>query len=193
MNLYRTLRRDLSSFRIIGPVQKFGVQMPLPVSSAGYQQLNRLYPSARRDYSEKPFSPVEMKHNFVIRPLKKPGFFARRPYIYLCVRCKQIFLVNGRRGSIVAIDRNKSPLPEPENSRQVKTFAEGPCPSFNFASKFPRPRQPAATTVKLSMLKFGLLRILASFCPEFRGDKNINSASKRAQAIPAINPQEFLF
>ena len=193
MNLYRTLRRDLSSFRIIGPVQKFGVQMPLPVSSAGYQQLNRLYPSARRDYSEKPFSPVEMKHNFVIRSLKKPGFFARRPYIYLCVRCKQIFLINGRRGSIIAIDRNKNPLPEPENSRQVKTFAEGPCASFRFASKFPRQRQPAATTVKLSMLKFGLLRILASFCPEFRGDKNINTASKRAQAIPAINPQEFLF
>ncbi len=193
MNLYRTLRRDLSSFRIIGPVQKFGVQMPLQVSSAGYHQLNRLYPSARRDYSERPFSPVEMKHNFAIRSLEKSGFFARRRYIYLCVRCKQIFLVNGRRGSVVAIDRNRNPLPEPEASRQVKTFAEGPCPSFRFASKFPRPRQPAATTVQLSMLKFGLLRIMASFCPEFRGDKNINTASKRAQAIPAINPQEFLF
>ena len=166
--------------------------MPLPVSSAGYHQLNRLYPSARREYSEKPFSPVEMKHNFAIRSLEKPGFFARRPCIYLCVRCQQIFLVNQRRGSVVAIDRNRNPLPEPEASRQVETFAEGPCPSFRFASKFPRQRQPA-TTVKLSMLRLSLLRIVASFCPEFRGDKNINAASKRAQAIPAINPQEFLF
>ena len=97
MNLFRALRRDLSSFRIIGPVQKFGIQMPLPVSSAGYRELNR-----------------------------------------------------------------------------------------------PRERQPA-TTAKLSMLKFGLLRILASLCPEFRGPQNIETASKRAQAMPAITPQEFLF
>lgn len=146
MNLFRTMRRDLSSFRIIGPVQKFGIQMPWPVSSAGYHQLDRLYPSARREYSGKPFSPEEMKHNFAIRSLKKPSFLARRPYIYLCVRCKQIFLVKGRRASIVAIDRNRNPLPEPENSRQVKTFAEGPCPSFKFASKFPRQHQPATAS-----------------------------------------------
>jgi hypothetical protein len=42
-------------------------------------------------------------------------------------------------------------------------------------------------------LKLGLLRILASFCPEFRGPQNIATASKRSQAIPAITPQEFLF
>jgi hypothetical protein len=193
MNLFRTLRRDLSSFRIIGPVPKVGIQMPLSVSPIGYHQLNRLYPSARREYSGKPFSPEETKHNFAIRPLKKPGLFGRRPYIYLCVRCKQIFLVNGRRGSIVAIDRNRDPLPEPENSRQVKTFAEGPCPSFRFASRSPRQHQPATTVVQLSMLKFGLLRILASLCPEFRGPQNIETASKRAQAMLAITPQEFLF
>ena len=192
MNLFRTLRRDLSSFRIIGPVPKIGIQMPLSVSPIGYNQLNRLYPSARRENSGKPFSAEEMKHNFAIRSLKKPSFLARRPHIYLCVRCKQIFLVNGRRGSIVAIDRNRNPLPEPENSRQVKTFAEGPCPSFKFASKFPRQHQPT-TVVKSSMLKFGLLRILASLCPEFRGPQNIETASKRAQAMPAITPQEFLF
>lgn len=192
MKLFRTLRRDLSSLRIIGPVQKFGIQMPLPVSPTGYRELNRLYPSARREHSEKPFSPEEMKHNFAIRALERPGFFARRPYIYLCVRCQQIFLVNELRGSIVAIDRNRNPLPEPENSRQVQTFAEGPCPSFKFASKFHRPRQPA-TTVKLGKLKLSLLRILASFCPEFRGPQNIETASKRAQAMPAITLQEFLF
>jgi hypothetical protein len=183
--------RDFSSIRLIAPVSKFGIQMPLAVSPTAYRELNRLYPSARRNYSEKPFSPDEMKHNFAIRALKKPSFFARRPYIYLCVRCQQIFLVNERRGSVVALDRNRNPLPEPENSRQVATF-EGPCPSFRFASKFPRQRQPA-TTVKLSRLKLGLLRILASLCPELRGPGNIENASKRAQAMPEITPQEFLF
>jgi hypothetical protein len=187
-----TPRRDLSSLRIIAPVPKFGIQMPMRVSPNGYRELNRLYPSARREYSEKPFSPEEMAHNFAIRSLKRPSFFARRRYIYLCVRCRQIFLVNEHRGSIVAIDSNRNPLPEPENSRQVRTFAKGPCPSFKFAAKFRQPPQPA-TTVKLSMLKLGLLRILASFCPEFRGPQNIATASKRSQAIPAITPQEFLF
>jgi hypothetical protein len=184
-------RRSFSSIRLVAPVSKFGIQMPLAVSPTGYRELNRLYPSARRNYSEKPFSPEEMRHNFAIRALKKPGFFARRPYIYLCVRCQRIFLVNQRRGSVVAIDRNQHPLPEPENSRQVATF-EGPCPSFTFASKFHRPRQPA-TTVRLNRLKLGLLRIVASLCPEFKGHKNIETASMRAQAIPAITPQEFLF
>ena len=185
-------RQNFSPIRIIAPVSKFGIQMPLAVSPVGYRELHRLYPSARREFPEKPFSREEMKHNFAIRALKKPGFFAPRPYIYLCVRCQQIFLVNQRRGSVVAIDRNRNPLPEPENSRQVETFAEGPCPSFRFAAKFPRQRQ-AATTVKLSMFKVGWLRILASLCPEFSGPQNIKTASKRAQAMPAITPQEFLF
>src|ERR1700722_8841672 len=192
MKVPMTVRRDFSFLRVIAPVPRFGIQMPLAVSPTGYRELDRLYPSARRNYSAKPFSPEEMKHNFAIRALKKPGLFARRPYIYLCVRCQQIFLVNERRGSVVAIDRNRNPLPEPENSRQVKTFAEGPCPSFRFASKYPRQHQ-SAMVVKLGMLKFGLLRILASLCPEFRGTQNIETASQRAQAMPAITPQEFLF
>ena len=192
MKVPMTVRRDFSFLRIIAPVPRFGIQMPLAVSPAGYRELDRLYPSARRNYSAKPFSPEEMKHNFAIRALKKPSFFAHRPYIYLCVRCQQIFLVNERRGSVVAIDRNRNPLPEPENSRQVKTFAEGPCPSFRFASKFPRQRRPA-TTVESSTFKYSLLRILALLCPELTWDQNIETASKRAQAMPAITPQEFLF
>ena len=185
-------RSDFSFVRFIAPVSKVGIQMPLAVSPVGYPKLHRLYPSARREYSEKAFSPEEMKHNFAIRALKKPSFFARRPYIYLCVRCQQIFLVNQRRGSIVAVDRNRNPLPEPENSRQVQAFVEGPCPSFRFAAKFPRTRQPA-TTAKPSTLKLSLLKILASLCPELSGPRNIETASKRAQAMPEITPQEFLF
>jgi hypothetical protein len=192
MKASTTHRRSVSSIRIIAPVQKFGIRMPLLTAPSGYRQLYRLYPSARNDYSEKPFSPKEMKHGFAIRALKKPGFFARRPYIYQCVRCQQIFLVNERRGSVVAIDRYRRPLPEPENSRQVRTFTDGPCPSFRFASKFPRAGQPTKT-VKLSRLKLSLLRILASLCPEFKGHQSIAIASRRAQSMLAITPQEFLF
>src|SRR5579862_228724 len=192
MKVPMTLRRDFSFLRIISPVPKGGIQMPLAISPTGYRELNRLYPSPRREYAEKPFSPEEMNHNFAIRALRKPSFFARRPYIYLCVRCQQIFLVNGRGSSIIALDRNRNPLPEPENSRQVATFAEGPCPSFRFASKFNR-RGPAATPVESSKLKVGLLRVLALLCPEFKGDRKIEIASRRAQAMLAITPQEFLF
>ena len=192
MKVPMILRRDFSFLRIIAPVPKFGIRMPLAVSPAGYCELNRLYPSPRRKYSDKPFSPEEMNHNFAIRALRKPSIFARRPYIYLCVRCQQIFLVNGRGSSVIAIDCNRNPLPEPENSRQVAAFAEGPCPSFRFASKFNR-RGPAATPVESSKLKLGLLRMLTSLCPELKGDKKIEIASKKAQAMLAITPQEFLF
>jgi hypothetical protein len=192
MKASTTQRRNLSSIRIIAPVPKFGIQMPLAVSPISYGELYRPHAPIRREHPSKAFSPQEMKHNFAIRALEKPGFFAPRPYIYLCVRCRQIFLVNQRRGSIVAIDRNRNPLPEPENSRQVETFAEGPCPSFKLGSKFGRPRQPT-TAIKTSRLKLGLLRILALLCPEFRGAQNIENASKQAQAMLAITPQEFLF
>ena len=192
MKASTTQRRNLSSMRIISPLPKFGLQMPLLVSPNGYRGFHRAQNLVRPQFSESSFSPQEMKHNFAVRALKKPRFFARRPYIYLCVRCRQIFLVNEYRGSIVAIDCNQNPLPEPENSKQVETFAEGPCPTFKFASKLRRPCQPA-TTVRLSALKLSLLRILASLCPEFSGHQKIETASKRAQAMLAITPQEFLF
>lgn len=185
-------RRDLSANRIVGPVPGSGIQMALLASPNGYSEFYRAYGLARFRHSRSALSPEETKHNFAIRRLKKPGFFARRPYIYLCVRCRQIFLVNEHRGSIVAIDRNRNPMPEPANSRQVETFAEGPCSSFRFASKLPRCALPA-TTVRSGTFKLSLLRILASLCPEFRGHQNIAIASRRAQAMLAITPQEFLF
>ena len=47
--------RNISSIRIIAPVPKFGIQMPLAVSPTGYRELNRLYPSARRDVFREAF------------------------------------------------------------------------------------------------------------------------------------------
>jgi len=192
MKATMTLRRIFSSIRFIAPVAKIGMQMPLLVSTNGYREFYRMHNSVRPQYSGSAFSPEEMKHNFATLALKKPGFFAHRPYIHLCVRCRQMFLVNEHRGSIVAIDRNRNPLAEPENSRQVETFSEGPCPSVKVPSKFSRLRQPS-TTVKASMVKVYLLRALVSLCPGFTGPRNIEITSKRTQAMLAIAPQELLF
>ena len=137
MKATMTLRRIFSSIRFIAPVAKIGMQMPLLVSPNGYREFYRMDNSVRPQYSGSAFSPEEMKHNFATRALEKPGFFARRPYIYLCVRCRQMFLVNEHRGSIVAIDRNRNPLAEPENSRQVETFAGGPCPASRYLRNSP--------------------------------------------------------
>lgn len=166
-----TPRRIFSSVGFIAPVTKIGMQMPLLVSPNGYRQFRRTQNSSRLQCPGSAFSPEEMKHNFATRALEKPGFFARRPYIYLCVRCRQMFLVNERRGSIVAIDRNRNPLAEPENSRQVETFSEGPCPIVKVPSKFSPPRQPS-TAVKSSMVKLYLLRALVSLCPGFTRPRN---------------------
>ena len=138
MKATMTLRRIFSSLRFIAPVANIGMQMPLLLSPNGYREFPRMHNSVRPQSSGSAFSPEEMKHNFATRALEKPGFFARRPYIYLCVRCRQMFLVvDEHRGSIVAVDRNRNPLAEPENSRQVETFAEGPCPASRYLRNSP--------------------------------------------------------
>jgi hypothetical protein len=87
----------------------------------------------------------EKRHSFAIETLPKPGRFASRPYLYMCVRCKWTFRVNDAPGSIVAIDLNGQPLPEPENSPRAATFAVGPCPALKTITArksipMPRPR-----------------------------------------------------
>ncbi len=73
----------------------------------------------------------EMRHNFAIKALEKPGFFKPRPYLYHCIRCKWTFRVNDRRGSVSAVDKSEHPLPSGENAKRIATFAEGPCPGFS--------------------------------------------------------------
>ena len=72
----------------------------------------------------------EQRHSFAIESLPRDPDTKSRPYLYMCVRCKWTFRVNDQPGSIVTIDHNGSPLPEPENSRRVATFAIGPCPAL---------------------------------------------------------------
>lgn len=76
------------------------------------------------------FSAQEMRHHFAIENLEKPGTFRPQPYLYTCVRCKWIFRINDSRGSIIALDGLGRPLAEPENSKRIVTFQQGPCPAF---------------------------------------------------------------
>jgi len=72
----------------------------------------------------------KLKHNFVIKFLKKPGLFQPQPYLYFCVRCRFRYLVNQTRGTVVAVDSEGKPLSEPENSARIATFSQGPCPAL---------------------------------------------------------------
>src|ERR1019366_6694298 len=76
------------------------------------------------------FIAEEMRHQFAIETLDRPGTFRPQPYLYTCVRCKWIFRINDLRGSIIALDGLGRRLPEPENSKRIVTFHRGPCPAF---------------------------------------------------------------
>ena len=76
-------------------------------------------------------APKEMRHNFAIKALEKPGLFKPRPYLYYCIRCKWTFRVNDRRGSVIAVDKAEQPVPAAENAKRIATFAEGPCPTLS--------------------------------------------------------------
>jgi hypothetical protein len=114
------------------PLAKVG--LPLPISLISNAFHNSCCESTQNGQSSaRRFSVGDLRHNFAIKALQKPGIFRPRPYLYICVRCRYTFLVNERRGSIVALDRKGQTIPEPENSRRSATFAEGPCPAFKTA------------------------------------------------------------
>jgi hypothetical protein len=76
------------------------------------------------------FSPNEVRHNFIIQSLPKPSWYKSRPYLYTCARCKWTFRVNDSSGSIIPLNENGEVLPEPNRSRRIETFAQGPCGVF---------------------------------------------------------------
>jgi hypothetical protein len=92
------------------------------------------------------FAAEEMRHQFAIESLEKPGALRPQPYLYTCVRCKWIFRINDSRGSIIALDGLGRHLPEPENAKRIVTFHRGPCPAFrvleDFAPEIQRERRP---------------------------------------------------
>lgn len=173
------------------PMGKTGAVLPLPVALNGYRELPR---TTRNTGNQNPHhgpAAAEMRHNFAVRALEKPGLFKPQPYLYICVRCKHSFLVSERRGSIVAVDRAGQPLPEPDNSKRVATFAEGPCPGLSAMLRY-----AARDTVVLRMpstFRKRLASILASLFGLRRGTGNLGSvANNNVHAPVAIMPQDLL-
>ncbi len=82
------------------------------------------------------FAAEEIRHQFAIESLEKPGALRPQPYLYTCVRCKWIFRINDSRGSIKALDGLGRHLPEPENAKRIVTFHRGPCPAFRVFEEF---------------------------------------------------------
>ncbi len=104
---------------------------------------------------------AEMRHNFAIETLQKPGSLRPQPYLYTCVRCSWIFRTNDSRGSIIALDGLGRHLPEPENSKRIVTFHRGPCPAFPvFEYLAPEIRRPSRLFGHLSSLVDGLRSLI---------------------------------
>jgi hypothetical protein len=77
------------------------------------------------------FTPQECHHDFAIALLPRRSRFKGRAYLYTCLRCKWIFRVNDSSGWIIPIDSEGEELPEQISLERIRTFADGPCPSFS--------------------------------------------------------------
>ena len=69
---------------------------------------------------------IQVQHNFAIERLgRQSGWFKPDRYRYYCIRCHWQFLVEGRK--VCALSDSCHPLPEPESSARIASFALGPC------------------------------------------------------------------
>jgi hypothetical protein len=172
------------------PIAKVGFPLPTPfISNAN------VFDSSNRDTAQnvqssvRRFSVEDLRHNFAIKALQKPGLFKPRPYLYICVRCRYTFLVNRRRGSIEALDRERRLIPEPENSARLATFAEGPCTAFKTASRRMQ-RQTVELPKRRRVSPSGLLRLVALIGARARYPY---FAESHVDAPAGIVPQDMLF
>jgi hypothetical protein len=142
------------------PVAKNGFLLLAPSCSNTFRKPNCDMAARNIECSGRGFSTVDLRHSFAIKALEKRGIFKPRPYVYICLRCRYTFLVNERRGSIVALDRKAQPIPEPENSRRLATFAQGPCPSFKAATRHTR-RETVELSKPKKLSPSGILELFA--------------------------------
>jgi hypothetical protein len=130
------------------PVAKIGLAFPTPSSSFGGLYSESDFDLSARNVESPALVPKpDLKHSFVIRAMKRRGIFKPRLRVYACLRCRYTFLVNERRGLIVAVDRKVQLISNPENSSRLATFHHGPCPALKSAThkirvgvERPRPR-----------------------------------------------------
>lgn len=107
----------------LAPIAKVGVSIPTLSYPYAYRE-----PAAQQVKNPAPVtSTQDLGHTFVVRGLRKRGMFKPRSYVYFCLRCKYAFLRNEGSGLITALDRSAQPIPDPENSGRLATFAHGPC------------------------------------------------------------------
>lgn len=149
------------------PLAKVGFPLPMPSFSNGYRKPDSAASAQNAESSTRGFSTADQKHSFVIKSLQKAGILKPRPYIYICLRCRYTFLVNERRGSIVALDRHAQPIPEPENSRRLATFAQGPCPGYKVAVRGNPPETASFAKRKRRSLS-GVFDLLTCVCAKMR-------------------------
>ncbi len=177
------------SFAPLMPVAKVGFPLPTPFFPNGYRK-GDFETSRGNSQSFAPRASIAApKHTFVINALKKRGVFKPRPYIYCCLGCGYIFLVNEQHGLIVAVDRKAQPLPDPENSKRLATFAHGPCPAAKSAT-----RSKFRETVDLSKPQSrpapsGILALLARFGAKTRYPYFVEA---NLQPPDGITPQDLL-
>jgi len=169
---------------------KSGVICPFTLPSNGYWYISRPNFVFDAERSEQTISHTDLKHNFTIKALAKPGMFRRRPYLYVCVRCHHAFIVNERRGSVVAVDGNLNPHSEPMNSLYVRTFADGPCPKLWIMKRVER--QTVAYSRRRSR-RFGLLGAVAAFLGLFERTVYTGEKTMRIPLPAAILPADLLF
>jgi hypothetical protein len=176
-------------FGLITPIAKIGFPLPMPSHPNCYGKPDRGFFVQNVEKSAPGFSAIDLRHRFVVRALETPRILRRRPYIYICLQCKYAFLVNERRDSIVALDRKAQPIPEPENSRRLATFGDGPCPRLKAASKRIRREPVRLVKPKRRMSPSGILGLLATVCAKMRypyfSEKNIHP-------LVGISPQDLL-
>ena len=171
------------------PIGKVGCPFPSPSLWNFSRQPRSVIPLRESKETARGFDAQEQRHNFTVKALEKPGIFKPRPYIYICVRCRYTFLVNQRRGSIVALDREAKPVPEPENSKRLATFAQGPCPAFRFRHRLPRRKTVELAKPKVKRSLSGIFA-LATFIGA--GMRNPYLRGFDSRTTLAIAPQDLM-
>ena len=181
-------RSTRSAFAPLMPVAKVGFSIPALSSSHGYRKSN--FDVAARNTENSPQgSDADLKHTFLVKTLKKRGIFKPRPNAYLCLRYRYAFLVNERHGLIVAVDRKAQPIPDPENSRRLATFAQGPCPALKSVTQRKRRETVEAPKPKLRLSPSGILAFIARIGAKTRYPYFVES---NIHPPDGITPQDLL-
>jgi hypothetical protein len=171
------------------PVAKVGFSLPAWSFSHPYRIPN--FEAAKRNVesSTPRVSTADLRHTFLVKALKRRGILQPRPYVHLCLRCRYAFLINERRGSIVAVDRRAQPIPDPENSRRLATFAHGPCPALKSTTSRTRHETLELPKPRLRLSRSGLLALIARIGAKTRYPYFVES---NLQPPDGITPQDLL-